>query len=206
MAVRSTSDAGKGLFIGIDELNVDGDYMTAFTVHVDRYIEAIGLIPLFCIILEAKFGIASRQWFTEESIAVDLKCKCVVAVPLIPDDDEPGFDLDSDDEHCSTMMDLLGRIDSSGTAKKGFEFNINYLIDKVAPSKIQFGDSGSVKTFRQECIEIDESEDDNETEHSTPGLLASADDATKEQQVAHIPSPDTRTIVVGNQQRKQPVP
>ena len=141
-------------------------------------------MPLLCIILEAKFGVASRQWFTDESKVVDLKFKWDdeqgMVVPLIPEDEEAGFDLDSDDEYCSQMLDLLG-IDSSDGAKKGFEFDIDYIIDQAVPSKNQFGDSGSVKTFRQECIPIDEEYEADSTD-----------------QGARSPSPDTRTIVVGD--------
>jgi hypothetical protein len=103
-----------------------------------------------------------------------------MVVPLIPEDEEAGFDLDSDDEHCSQMLDSLG-IDSSDGAKKGFEFDIDCMIDEAVPSKNQFGDSGSVKTFRQECIPIDEEFEGDSTD-----------------QGACSPSPDTRTIAVGD--------
>jgi hypothetical protein len=143
MAVRSTLDPEKGLFIGIDELQVGGKHIAALTVHLDRCEEAIGIIPLSCIILEAKFGIASRQWFADESKAVDLKYKWDavkgMVVPLIPEDDEAGFNLDSDDEHCTAMMDLLG-VDSSGGAREGFVFNIDHLIDEVINGRNEHSD------------------------------------------------------------------
>jgi hypothetical protein len=102
-----------GLFIAIDEQHLDGSCTAAFTVHNDRHEEAVGLIPLFCVIYEAKFGIASRQWFAEESKAVDLKHKWDAVegqvVPRIPEDDEAGFDLDSDDKCFNQMAKSNGR-------------------------------------------------------------------------------------------------
>jgi hypothetical protein len=193
MAIRSRDDAAMGLFIAIDEQHADGAYTTAFTVHNDRYEEAIGLIPLFCIIYEAKFGIAARQWFTEESKVVDLKYKWDAVegqvVPLVPEDDDVGFDLDSDDEYCTAMADLLN-IDTSGDAKKGFDFNIDYLIEEVSPSKNQYGDSGSVKTFRDECIELPTTDMDEEDDESISGTL--------EKPTPRSSSPDSITIQADN--------
>jgi hypothetical protein len=82
----------------------------------------------------------------------------------------------------TAISDLLN-IDTSGTAKKGFVFDIDYLIDDVAPSKHQYGDSGSVKTFRDACVEIPESELDDESEA----------DISKEAD-QRSPSPDSMTI------------
>jgi hypothetical protein len=134
---------------------------TIFIAHNNRHEEACGLIPLFCVIFEVKFGVVAREWFTEESKVIHLKYKWDnlkgQVAPLAPEDDEEGFDLDSDDEFFTAISDLLN-IDASGTAKKGFVFDIDYLIDDVAPSKNQHGDSGSVKTFRDACVEIPESE------------------------------------------------
>jgi hypothetical protein len=186
MAIRSADDAEMGLFISIDKKQIDGSCTTIFTAHNDRCEEACGLIPLFCVMFEVKFGIVAREWFTEESKVIHSKYKWDhlegQVVPLAPEDDEEGFDLDSDDEFFTAISDSLN-IDASGTAKKGFVFDIDYLIDDVAPSKNQHGDSGSVNTFRDACIEILESELDDE---SDADISKEADQRS--------PSPDSMTI------------
>ena len=124
---------------------------------------------------------------------VDLKCKCDVdggqVVPLAPEEDDVGIDLDSGDEYCTAMADLLN-IDTSGDAKKGFEFDINYLIEEVSPSKNQYGDSGSVKTFRDECIELPTTDMDEEDDESISGTL--------EKTTPRSSSPDSITIQADN--------
>jgi hypothetical protein len=184
LAIRSADNAEIGLFILIDEKQIDGSCTTIFAAHNDRYEEACGLIPLFCITFEVKFGVVAREWFAEESKVIHLKYKWDnlegQVAPLAPEDDEEGFDLDSDDEFFAAISDLLN-IDASGTPKKGFD--IDYLIDDVAPSKNQHGDSGSVKTFRDACVEIPESELDDESE---------ADISKEADQCS--PSPDSMTI------------
>jgi hypothetical protein len=173
-----------GLFIAIDEQHLDGSHTTAFSVHDDRCEEAVGLVPLFCVIYKAKFGIASRQWFAEESKAVNFKHKWGAVegqvVPRIPEDDEAGFDLESNDQCFTQMADLLN-IDTEGTAKKGFAFDTDCVVDEIAPSKNQCGDLDSVKTFRDECIEIMD-EDDNEL------------NATPAKDPQRSPNPDSLTV------------
>jgi hypothetical protein len=61
MAIRSIPDPDHGLFIAIDELTEDDNCITVFTVHLERCEEALGIVPLFCVILEAKFGAASNS-------------------------------------------------------------------------------------------------------------------------------------------------
>jgi hypothetical protein len=88
MAIKSKDDPDMGLFISIDEQDADGSYTTVFTVHNDRYEEASGLIPLFCIIYAAKFGDAAWEWFTEEAKVVLYKYKWAAdegqVVPIVP--------------------------------------------------------------------------------------------------------------------------
>jgi hypothetical protein len=86
------------------------------------------------------------------------------------------------------MTDLLD-IDTDGAAKKGFVFDIDYMIEDVAPSKNQYGDDGSVKTFRDECVEIPDSEDDG----SMVGMGEDDSSATGIQE-HRSPSPDSLII------------
>ena len=71
---------------------------------------------------------------------------------VIAPDEEDELDLDSDDECFTAMADLLN-IDTSAAASKGFVFNTDHVIEGAAPSKNQFGDDGSVKTFRDACLD-----------------------------------------------------
>ena len=162
MAIKSKDDPDMGLFISIDEKDSDGAYTTLFTVHKDRYEEASGLIPLFCIIYAAKFGVSAWEWFTDDAKVVLTKYRWDQGegqvVPIVPEEDEE-LDLDSDDEYFSTMADLLN-IDTSASVSKGFVFDIDYVIEEATPSKNQFGDTGSVKTFRDACVDP---EDDSGT-------------------------------------------
>ena len=158
MAIKSRDDAEMGLFISIDEQDSNGSYTTLFTVNKDRFDEASGLIPLFCILYVAKFGESAWEWFTEDAKEVLLKYTWNAdagQVMLIAPDEEDELDLDSDDEYFTTMADLLN-IDTSATSCKGFVFDIDYVIEGAAPSKNQFGDDGSVKTFRDACLDTED--------------------------------------------------
>jgi hypothetical protein len=101
-------------------------------------------------------------------------------VPIVPEDDKEGIDLDSDYEYFTTMADLLN-VDTSGSAQKGFTFNLDYLIEDAVPSKNQYGDSGSVKTFRDACIEdtADYSDMDSSGHMSEDDKSAGREDSAK---------------------------
>jgi hypothetical protein len=101
-------------------------------------------------------------------------------VPIVPEDDEEGIDLDSDDEYFTTMADLLN-VDTSGSAQKGFTFNLDYLIEDAVPSKNQHRGSGSVKTFRDACIEdtADYSDMDSSGHMSEDDKSAGREDSAK---------------------------
>jgi hypothetical protein len=184
MAIKSKDDPNMGLFVSIDEQDADGSCSAVFTVHNDRHEEASGLIPLFRIICAAKFGDAAWEWFTEEAKVVLFKCKWAAdegqVAPIVPEDDEEGIDLDSDDECFATVADLLN-VDTSGSAQKGFAFNLDCLIEDAVPSKNQCGDSGSVKTFRNACIEAaaDHSDMDSSVHMSEDDKSAGSEDSAK---------------------------
>ena len=167
------------MFISIDEQDSDGAYTTLFMVHKDRYEEASGLIPLFCIIYAAKFGVSAWEWFTDDARVVLTKYRWDQGegqvVPIVPEEDKD-LKLDSDNEYFSTMADLLN-VDTSASASKGFVFDIDYVIDDVSPSKNQFGDTGSVKTFQDACLDLEDGSgigSEADMEVGSPGSLQTA--------------------------------
>ena len=151
------------------------------------------MIPLLCIILEAKFGIIAREWFTEESKVVHLKYKWDAdqgqVVPLVPEeDDDDDYGGESDDEYFTAMANLLN-IDTRGEAKHGFLFNIDYVIDDVAPTKNQYGDDGTVRTFRDACTPLP----GYDSEDASSAQQESEDDMSTTK--AHrSPSPDSMIV------------
>jgi hypothetical protein len=138
------------LFIAIDENLTGGSYEVVFTVHKDRYDEANTLVPLLCLILEEKYGKKIWEWFTDDAKRVVTKYrwdKDVNKVVLIdPDDEGDGLDLDSDDEYTKAICDMMN-INEEITGD-GFEFDISFIVQEVVTPVNQYGDTGSVKTFR----------------------------------------------------------
>ena len=139
-----------GLFISIDENLTGGGYEVVFTVHKDRYDEANALVPLLCILLQAKFGSVIWEWFTDEAKRVLTKYQwdsSLDKVVLIdPDDDDEALDIDSDDDYTKAICNLMN-LDEETTGD-GFEFNIDFVVEEVLIPKNQYGDTGSVQTFR----------------------------------------------------------
>ena len=182
MAIKSAHDPDMGLFISIDEHFLAGEYSTIFTVHNDRYDEAIGLVPLFCIIMAAKFGPSAWEWFTEDAKVVLLKYKWDAAVGKIvliePEEDDEEMELESDDEYMQTICDIYN-VDST-QASNGFDFNIDFLVEDAKVSKNQYGDSGSVKTFRDACADDAFSEVSDGSLDSPVDLVMAEDSSTLE--------------------------
>jgi hypothetical protein len=169
MAIKSIDFPGMGLFIAIDENFVEGSYTVLFTVHKDRYKEANSLVPLLCIILEAKFGQCVWEWFTDDARRVLTKYTWNAseerAVLIHPEDDNDGMDLDSDDKYMKSICDMLNIDEESGG--NGFDFDINFVIEEAGRPTNQYRDSGSVKTFR-DTFDKDEgtaAETNNPTAH-----------------------------------------
>ena len=157
MSIKSTSDESMGLFISIDENLTGGGYEVIFTVHKDRYDEANALVPLLCILLQAKFGSSIWEWFTDEAKRVLTKYRWdshLDKVVLIdPDDDEEVLDIDSDDEYTRAICNLMN-LDEETTGD-GFEFNLDFVVEEVLTPKNQYGDTGSVQTFRDALNDAD---------------------------------------------------
>jgi hypothetical protein len=150
MSIKSKKDESMTLFIAIDENLTGGSYEVVFTVHKDRYDEANTLVPLLCLILEEKYGKKIWEWFTDDAKRVVTKYrwdKDVNKVVLIdPDDEGDGLDLDSDDEYTKAICDMMN-INEDITGD-GFEFDISFIVQEVVTPVNQYGDTGSVKTFR----------------------------------------------------------
>jgi hypothetical protein len=103
MAIKSVDDTNTmGLFISIDEKLQDGGYTVVFTAHKDRYDEANALIPLFCIIMEAKYGPLAWECFTDEAKRVLSKYKWdkveEMVVLIEPEEEEDGLEIENNDE------------------------------------------------------------------------------------------------------------
>ena len=161
MAMKSFKSPEMGLFISVDEKVLKYGYEVLFTSHIDRATEAKAIIPLLCLILEARFGDSIWNWFTNEAKEVssqwawdDDLSSLVPRIATMPLDEDDGMSLGSDDEYTQTMCDLFNVDTKRGN---GLKFDLDFVIStrslNEAPN--QFGDSGSVKTFREECQMVD---------------------------------------------------
>ena len=152
MSMRSIDNPDLGLFISIDDDLSEKGYEVIFSVHLDRFNEASSLIPLLCILLQAKFGMGIDRlgWFTDDAKKVLTKYKwspeeeCVVLIH--PDDEADDLGFDSDDEYMNAICNIFN-IDSTSDGN-GFEFDMNFVVEDDIRPKNQYGDTGSIKTFR----------------------------------------------------------
>ena len=102
MSIRSVDHPDLDLFISIDDELSERGNEVIFTVHIDRFTEASSLVPLLCILLEAKFGIPIHElgWFTDDAKRVvtkymwDKEQDCMVLIHPDKDDNDFGFDSD----------------------------------------------------------------------------------------------------------------
>jgi hypothetical protein len=158
MAMKSFKSPAMGLFISIDEEIIDQSYNVTFTSHVDRESEAKSLVPLLCLVLEAKFGYRIWEWFTNDAKKASSQWRWDADISsLVPRvstrsaDQDDGMGIDSDDEYTMSMCDLHN-VDTT-VSGDGFEFDLAFVIseENLNDAPNQFGDTGSVKTFREEC-------------------------------------------------------
>jgi hypothetical protein len=179
-----------GLFIAIDEKLIDGSYVVVFTVHTDRYAEASSLIPLLCIVMEAKYGPQIWDWFTDDAKPITAKYKWDPAedkvMPLDPDEGvDEDLEMESDDEYMKSICSLLNVDDDHGG--QGFEFDIHFLVAEIARSKNQYGDSGSIKTFRSACkASVDDSEQLTDASDSHDSVYPPGDSSGLEQSLSKL--------------------
>jgi hypothetical protein len=147
------------LFLSVTErLWGAAGYQVIFTVKKDRLNEANSLIPLLSVLIEAKFGSDARQWFTEEARITsegfywdedEQQIKQSEDASTAMDDDN--FSIDSNDSYVNNLTAALNLGDMEETTQGGvFNFDIDFVFDDIAPPN-QYGDNGSVKTFRDVC-------------------------------------------------------
>jgi hypothetical protein len=156
MSMKSFNNPEMGLFISIDEQILPSSYQVTFMAHKDRAVEATSLVPLLCLILEYRFGPKIWEWFTDDAKKAKLDWKWIpeesrIAPITSQVDDGDDISIESDDGFIATMIAVYG-VDATQKGD-GFEFDLNFLISEDALNQApnQYGDSGSVKTFRDEC-------------------------------------------------------
>jgi hypothetical protein len=151
MSIKSQDFPDLGQFISIDEKISDGAWTVIFTVHKDRHNEANALVPLLCIVLQAKYGPLIWEWFTDEAKEILTKYKWDSAqdkvVLIEPEDEFDCLDIDSDDEYMQTICNMMN-VDDEAQGVNGFDFDIDFVVADDARPKNQYGDTGSVRTFR----------------------------------------------------------
>jgi hypothetical protein len=177
MSMRSTYEPETQLFMAVDERTY-GSYAVAFTVHKDRMAEATSLIPILNIVMEAKFGVRIWEWFTDtakdasQGYVYDPKTGRIRNKDEENEDDESSIESEADNEFVIELSESLN-ISSQRNTGKGdvFDLDLSFMLDDQNPPKNQYGDSGSVKTFRSTCrsekpIDIaDSSSDDEDNSH-----------------------------------------
>jgi hypothetical protein len=196
MSNKSSTDLSMNLFISIDEQIIDNCYCVSFTVHKDRYNKANAMVPLLCIFLQAKFGKCIWEWFTANAKLILEKYHWdpeeQMAVLIEPEDEGDGMDFDCNDDYLKSICHTLNVEGDQGS--NGFEFDINFIIDEAPQPKNQYGDTGSVKTFRSACKAT--GQDDSQDDDSATSL-AQAAPAAKPSSCS--PSPDSLTIETDNE-------
>jgi hypothetical protein len=174
MSMRSTHDPDTQLFMAVDERTY-GSYAVAFTVHRDRMAEATSLIPLLNIVMEAKFGASIWEWFTDtakdasQGYVYDAILGRLKNMDEEADDDESSIESEEDNDFVIELSESLN-LSSAKSTEKGdaFDLDLSFMLDDENP-KNQYGDSGSVKSFKSTCqskrpIDItssDEEDDDD---------------------------------------------
>ncbi len=152
MSMRPNDDPDTSLFVSVEEREWSNGYTVVFTVKDKRVREAEEIIPVLCIILEAKFGPQIWCWFTDEAkdstqgFQWDEENKRVRTLNDEEDSDsDDNLSLESSKEFENDLMEFH---DISGTITPGFAVDISFMLDHTQVPKNQYGDSGSVKTFR----------------------------------------------------------
>jgi hypothetical protein len=158
MNLRLGEDLDIPLFLSVEErLWGAAGYQVIFTVRKDRINEANSVIPLLCVIIEAKFGASSRQWFTEEARLTsegfywDEAEQQVKQLedPTNADDDD--FSIASNDSYVANLTAVLNLGDLKDIEGGSvLNFDLDFVFNDSAPPN-QYGDQGSVKTFRDIC-------------------------------------------------------
>ena len=127
-------------------------------------------------------------------------------VMIEPEDDGDGMELESDDEYMQAICDIYN-VDTT-QAGNGFDFDIGFLVEDAKVSKNQYGDSGSVKTFRDACVDhlghtsdgdstLDPMDDSVESNSAAPRSTSPVDqvDTDSATQATSTLTPDSSTNI-----------
>jgi hypothetical protein len=154
------------------------------------------LVPLLCILLEARFGPCIWEWFTDDAKRVLTKYKwdpdTAMVVLIETEEEDEGMDIESDDELLQEMCNLLN-IDKDQN-DQGFEFDIDFVIEEAPQSKNQYGDTGSVKTFRDVCQDELSIESSEKGQSPAAPFMDDIPDPPAIEKKLRSPSPDSLTI------------
>jgi hypothetical protein len=136
-------------FIAVDNHLSKSECEAIFMAHEDQFDGANSLVPLLCVLPEAKFEIPVHElgWFTNDTKRVVAKCKWDNAkdrvVLIHPEDgnNDPGFN--NNDECMKSVCDIF-YVDSKRDGN-GFKFDMEPAIEDCIRPKNQRGDE--VKRF-----------------------------------------------------------
>jgi hypothetical protein len=171
-----------------------------FTVKKDRVNEANSIIPLLCLIVEAKFGKRSCQWFTDNARltsegfywdVTDEQLKQTDDLMEAADDDN--FSLDSDDCYVANLIATLklGNLEDIVENGSVFHFDLDFVLNAAAPSN-QYGDQGSVKTFREACEQTTQQEK-AAAQNAAPAAMPAVDNSAFPKQHDQLAGTDIDT-------------
>jgi hypothetical protein len=180
MSMRSASNPETQLFMAVDE-RMWGTYAVSFTVHKDRFAEANSLVPLLSVVLEAKFGPRSWEWFTDsaksdsQGYVYDTETGQLRNTAEV-DQDESSIESDTANEFVQELTENLHLTDTSNT----FDLDLTFVLDEEAHPTNQYGDTGSVRSFRSSCqpnisIELESSDKEDETSKGARANQANTD-------------------------------
>jgi hypothetical protein len=156
MAMRSSQDHKKQLFMAIDERR-GSTYSIVFTVHSDRYTEANSIIPVLWVILHAEFGPRAWEWFTDlalqssQGYEYDPKTGHLTNTEEEESEDDSTDNSSLDSEEDPLVQELQEHLNLSD-APANFHVDIKFVFDETDQATNQYGDSGSVKTMRSTCV------------------------------------------------------
>jgi hypothetical protein len=157
MSMRAPSDTEVQLFMAVDERSYGG-YAVSFTVHKDRLAEATALIPQLNLIMEAKFGARIWEWFTDtakdasQGYVYDKETGRIRNMAEEEEDDESSIESEENDFvlELSESLNISSEKNKDGEKGDAFDLDLSFMLDDENP-KNQYGDSGSVKTFKSAC-------------------------------------------------------
>jgi hypothetical protein len=128
------------------------------------------------------------EWDQESFQPIAMGCGTIVPlVSMMYSEQDDCIGISSDDEYTTSMCDLHNV--NITVFRDGFEFDLAFLTseEKLDEAPHQFGDTGSVKTFREEC----------QLKDSTPNMMDTKKHSTAR---AHTTIPEDDMTVRRQQQ------